>query len=134
MAAVVGPRHPWAHRTSVAVSELGEYPCVLFRRWQSPAMYDAILHAAEQGGAELTVAEEVDDRWHTRMVIRSRPLVAFGSAASGARAAGEGVVALPLTGPAPRLRLHVAWRADDTSAPVTALLDSLAATGPFTAA
>jgi hypothetical protein len=114
-------------------AELGEHPCVLFRRRQSPAMHDAIVRAAERAGAVLRVAEEVDDPLHTAMVLRSRPLVAFGSAPTAARSAAHGLVGIPLTGPSPRLSLRVAWRHGDTAPAVTAVLDTLAAVGPFSA-
>ena len=129
--AVLGRQHPWARRESIAVQELGEHPCVLFRRDQSPAMYDAIVHAVAAAGTELAVAEEVDDPLATAVVVAARPLVGFASAARGARAGAQGLVAVPLTGPVPRIGLNVAWRAGDTSPVLEAFLASLAAAGPF---
>lgn len=130
--AVVGAQHPWARRESISVRELGERPCVLFRRAQSPAMYDAIMHAAARVGTELVVAEEVDDPLATAVVVAARPLVGFCSAARAVRAGTQGLVALPLTGPTPHLRLFAAWRAGDRSPVVDAFLSSLVAAGPFT--
>lgn len=129
--AVVGMQHPWARRKSIAMTELGERPCVLFRRSQSPAMHDAIVHAAVSAGTELLVAEEVDDPLGTAVVVSARPLVGFCSAARAVRASIQGLVALPLTGPAPQLRLFAAWRAGERSPVVSAFLSSLASAGPF---
>jgi DNA-binding transcriptional LysR family regulator len=130
--AVVGPHHPWVRRESISMLELGERPCVLFRRGQSPAMYDAIVHAAARAGTELVVAEEVDDPLATAVVVAARPLLGFASAARAARAGSQGLVAVALTGPAPRLSLHVIWRTGESSPAVEAFLAGLAAAGPFT--
>lgn len=129
--AVVGTQHPWARREAISMMELGERPCVLFRRAQSPAMYDAIMHAAARAGTELVVAEEVDDPLATAVVVSARPLVGFCSAARAVRAGTQGLVALPLTAPTPQLRLFAAWRAGERSPVVDAFLSSLASAGPF---
>ncbi|MDN5914547.1 MAG: LysR family transcriptional regulator [Pseudonocardia sp.] len=130
--AVVAPQHPWARRESISMLELGERPCVLFRREQSPAMYDAITHAAARAGSSLNVAEEVDDPLATAVVVSARPLLGFCSAARAARAGTQGLVSVPLTGPVPRLTLHAIWRSGDTTPVVDAFLSSLAAAGPYT--
>lgn len=130
--AVVAPQHPWARRESISMLELGERPCVLFRREQSPAMYDAITHAAAQAGSRLDVAEEVDDPLATGVVVSARPLLGFCSAARAARAGTQGLVSVPLTGPVPRLTLHAIWRSGVTTPVVDAFLSSLTAAGPYT--
>jgi hypothetical protein len=111
--------------------ELGERPCVLFRRDQSPAMYDAIMQSAARAGTELAVAEEVDDPLATAVVVAARPLLGFASAARAVRAGSQGLVAVTLTGPAPRLSLYATWRGADVSPVVDAFLGSLTAAGPF---
>jgi DNA-binding transcriptional LysR family regulator len=130
--AVLGRRHPWARRDSIATRELGEWPCVLFRREQSPAMYDAIVGAATRAGAKLRVAEEVDDPVATGVVVSARQLVGFASAARSERSYLQPeVVSVPLTGPAPMLSLYAVWRSGGESGAVAAFLSSLAAVGPF---
>ncbi len=129
--AVVGPQHPLAGRGSVPVGELGEQPCVLFRRAQSPALHDAITHAAARAGTELDVAEEVDDPLGTAVVVAARPLMGFASAARAGRAGAQGLVSVALTDPVPRVSLHAVWRGDDASPVLDAFLGSLAAAGPF---
>jgi len=130
--AVVAPQHPWARRESISMRELGERPCVLFRREQSPAMHDAITQAAARAGGCLTVAEEVDDPLATGVVVSARPLLGFCSAARAARAGTQGLVSVPLTGPVPRLTLHAVWRSGGTTPVVDAFLSSLTAAGPYT--
>ena len=129
--AVVGPQHPLADRGSIPVRELAEQPCVLFRRAQSPALHDAIVHAAARAGIELLVAEEVDDPLGTAVVVAARPLLGFASAARAARASAQGLVPVALTDPVPTVRLHAVWRADDPSPVLEAFLGSLTAAGPF---
>ncbi|MET0191433.1 MAG: LysR family transcriptional regulator, partial [Pseudonocardia sediminis] len=128
--AVVAPQHPWAQRESIAMSELGERPCVLFRREQSPAMYDAITQAGARAGISLKVAEEVDDPLATAVVVSARPLLGFCSAARAARAGSQGLVSVPLTGPVPHLSLHVVWRSGSRTPVLDAFLESLIACGP----
>jgi DNA-binding transcriptional LysR family regulator len=129
--AVVAPHHPWARRKSISMLELGERPCVLFRRGQSPGMHDAIVQAAARAGTQLVVAEEVDDPLATAVVVAARPLLGFASAARAVRAGSQGLVAVALTEPAPRVRLHAVWRAGDASPVIEAFRASLAAAGPF---
>ena len=130
--AVMGRQHPWARRDAIAVRELGEWPCVLFRREQSPAMHDAIVGAATRAGAKLRVAEEVDDPVATGVVVSARPLVGFASAARATYSpAPPDVVPVPLTGPTPVVSLHAVWRSEGASPAVAAFLASLTAAGPF---
>jgi hypothetical protein len=74
----------------------------------------------------------VDDPLATAVVVAARPLLGFASAARAVRAGSQGLVAVALTGPVPRLNLYAAWRAGDTSPVLEAFLASLAASGPFT--
>lgn len=131
LVAVLGRQHPWAVRESISMTELREQRCLLFDRRQSPAMHDALTRAAGQAGVELDVAQEVDDRLHTTMLLGTQPLLAFASAPSAARAVREGLVAVPLRRPVPHIDLRVVWRAGEETAPaVSAVLDSLVATAP----
>jgi DNA-binding transcriptional LysR family regulator len=129
--AVVGERHPWAGRDAMPMRMLERQPCLLFRREQSPAMHDAIIGAAEQAGIKLTIAGEVDDPVATGVLVSARQVIGFSSASRAARAPAQGLVAVPLTSPAPTLALHVVWRAEDHTPLVDALLAALDAAGPF---
>ncbi|ODU07552.1 MAG: LysR family transcriptional regulator [Pseudonocardia sp. SCN 72-86] len=129
--ALVGERHPWACRESVAVRELERQPCLLFRREQSPAMHDAIIGAADRAGIRLTVTEEVDDPVATGVLVTARPVVGFASASRAVRAPAQGLVAIRLTAPTPTLALHVVWREDDRGPLVDALLAVLETGRPY---
>ncbi|OZM79597.1 LysR family transcriptional regulator [Pseudonocardia sp. MH-G8] len=127
--AVVGEQHPWAGREALPVRMLEGQPCLLFRREQSPAMHDAITGAAERAGIKLTIAGEVDDPVATGVLVSARQVIGFSSASRAARATAQGLVAVPLTAPAPMLAVHVVWRAEDRSPLVDALLTALEPAG-----
>lgn len=135
MIAVVGPGHKWAGRPGVPFAELSRQPCILFEREQSPAMYDAILSAAEQTGIRLNVAHVMDDPNATAIMVSVRPLVGFASVSRGllAGVAPGGVRPVPvqLYDPVPTLDLYVVWRDRDNNPLREAFLDSLDAVGPF---
>lgn len=135
LVAVVGDDHPWARREQVAFRELAGRPCVLFRRDESPAMYDAIVRAAEDSGISLTIAAEVDDTGATGVVVSTRPVVGFASAAVRAvQPSAQGLAVVPLVDPVPMLSLHVVWRADDRDPVVEAFLDCVETGGSADAA
>jgi DNA-binding transcriptional LysR family regulator len=128
--AVVGAQHPWAGRAAVPMRELAGQGCLLFHRAQSPALHDAIVGAAARADVDLDVRERVDDPIGTGVLVGARPVVAFASAARAAQPP-PGLVAVPLTGPAPQVAVHATWRASEQDAVVLALVDAVAAAGPF---
>ncbi|MBP2371828.1 LysR family transcriptional regulator [Pseudonocardia parietis] len=130
--AVVGERHPWAGRESMPMRMLDRQPCLLFRREQSPAMYDAIMGAADRADIKLTVTAEVDDPVATGVLVAARQVIGFSSASRAARAPAQGLVAVQLTAPAPTLGVHVVWRSADRTPLVEAMLGALKTAGPFT--
>lgn len=117
LVAVVGQRHHWAGREQVPFGELAGESCILFRRDQSSAMYDAIFSAARISGIRLNVAEEVDDPGATAIVAAVKPVVGFASSLrgrlSGGAPGGPRTTTVRLYDPVPVLDLHVAWRAGD---------------------
>ncbi|MTD58235.1 LysR substrate-binding domain-containing protein [Amycolatopsis pithecellobii] len=135
MVAVVGQGHKWAGRPGVPFAELAHQPCILFAREQSPAMYDAILSAAERTGIRLNVANVVDDPGATGILVSVKPLVGFASASrgmfAGAAAGGVRPVPVPLYQPVPMVDLYVVWREGEPTRLQTSFLDCLEAVGPF---
>ncbi|TNC24165.1 LysR family transcriptional regulator [Amycolatopsis alkalitolerans] len=135
MVAVVGPGHKWAGRPGVPFAELAQHPCILFGREQCPAMYDAILSAAERTGIRLNVAHVVDDPGATGILVSVKPLVGFASASrgvlAGAAAGGVRPVPVPLYNPVPMIDLYVVWRDGEPNRLQAAFLDCIDAVGPF---
>lgn len=126
--ALVGHGHAWADRSSIAVRELAEMPCVMFDREASPAMYDAIMAASERSGAFPKVVERRNDSVATEIVVAARRYVGFASFLSLDEVRPMGLKVVPLVDPEPVVELQVAWRADSTNRAVQVFLDSLDAT------
>ncbi|WP_063000111.1 LysR family transcriptional regulator [Nocardia jinanensis] len=132
--AVVGRRHPWAHRSSVPFAELADQECVLFAREQCPAMYDSLVRAAASAHITLAVAQTADDPGATAHMVSVRPLVGFASlpraVSMGMGAAGTGTVAVKLRDPVPMLDLYAVWRADEENPAVGLFLECTDALDP----
>nr|WP_163507759.1 LysR family transcriptional regulator [Fodinicola acaciae] len=104
--ALVGERHPLAGREEIRCAELAAHRCVIFRREQSPAMYDAIVAA----GVELSPLDRVDDPAATEIVVATEMLVAFASAVRAETGVGGNLTAVQLTDPVPTLDVYAVWR------------------------
>ncbi|WP_018331273.1 LysR substrate-binding domain-containing protein [Actinomycetospora chiangmaiensis] len=137
LVALVGERHPWASRPHVPFAELADQRCVLFRREQSPSMYDLLTGTAQSLGFALDVVDQVDDPVATAIVVSTRDVVGFCSAprASLVCSPTTGIrpVALPLVEPTPALDLCAAWRLDQDSTLVEEFMRCVEAAGPFRA-
>lgn len=135
MIAVVGQSHKWAGRPGVPFAELSRQPCILFGREKCPAMYDAIITAAERTGVRLNVAHVVDDPVATGILVAVKPLVGFASASRGIfgsrTAGGARPVCVQLYDPVPVIDLYVVWRDNEPDRLQTTFLDCLEAAGPF---
>jgi DNA-binding transcriptional LysR family regulator len=122
---LVGQGHMWAGRSSVAVRELIEQPCLMFRREQSPAMYDSITTALDRAGASLRVADYVDDSVATEVLVASRMFVGFASVVRHNEPRPMGLRSVRLVDPTPMVDLQVTWRTDTTNRAVHAFLESV---------
>ncbi|HEX3781781.1 MAG TPA: LysR substrate-binding domain-containing protein [Pseudonocardiaceae bacterium] len=138
LVALVGPTHKWAGRPRVPFAELAHQSCVLFGRDQSPAMYDAILAAAQRSGITLDIAQVVDDSAATGIVVSVTSLVGFTSMSRGLSvgpaASGLRPVVVQLCDPVPTIDLHVVWRAGEDAPLVAAFLDRVEPARPSQAA
>ncbi|MEV0068515.1 LysR substrate-binding domain-containing protein [Amycolatopsis sp. NPDC050768] len=135
LVAVVRQRHKWAGRPGVPFAELAGQPCVLFERDLCPAMYDAIVRAADEAGIGLDVVHEIDHPATTEILVTARSLVGFASISramlAGAVAGGARTVAVPLYDPVPAVDLYVVWRDDQDDRLRDSFLECLDAVGPF---
>lgn len=125
--AVVGRSHPWAGRTSVRCAELGGERCVLFAREQCPAMYDAIVSAAADAQATLSIVQTSDDPSGTAHMVAIKPYVAFASlsraAAVGMGTVGASSVAVKLVDPIPTIDLYMVWSSATVNSAVDAFVE-----------
>lgn len=137
MVAVVAQGHKWVGRPGVPFAEIAHQRCILFGREQCPAMYDAILSAAECARIHLDVAYVVDDPVATGILVSVKQMVGFTSVSrgmlAGATAGGVRLVPVPLYDPVPVTDLYVVWRDSEAARLQTAFLDCLDAVGPFQA-
>lgn len=135
LAAVVGQQHKWAGRPDAPFAELAGQSCVLSKRELCPAMYDAIVHAAEQAGIQLKVVHELDDPSAIEVLVATKPLVGFASLSramlAGLVAGGARAVPVQLYDPVPAVDLHAAWPDGDGNPLRNAFLECLEAVGPF---
>ncbi|WIX75953.1 LysR substrate-binding domain-containing protein [Amycolatopsis carbonis] len=135
LVAVVRQRHKWAGRPGVPFAELAGQPCVLFERELCPAMYDAIVRAADEAGIGLDVVHEIDHPATTEILVTARSLVGFASISramlAGAVAGGARTVAVPLYDPVPAVDLYAVWRDDQDDRLRDSFLECLDAAGPF---
>ena len=129
--ALVGHGHMWANRSSIAIRELAELPCVMFKREVSPAMYDALMAAAERAGAFPRVVECMNDSASTEITVAARPYVGFASFIGTDEPRPMGLKVVPLVDPEPVVELQAAWRADSANEVVQAFLESLDATKKY---
>ena len=133
LVAVVGRQHSWAGRSRTSFSQLGGQACVLFKRQQCPAMYDAILGAAERSGITLSIEAHIDDPNATAIMVSVKPVVGFASApraASACASAYAQTAMVALHDPVPTVDLCVVWRADDERPQVRAFLDCVESARP----
>jgi DNA-binding transcriptional LysR family regulator len=129
--ALVSHDHMLAKRSSVAIRELADLPCVMFQRETSPAMYDAIMAAAELAGAFPRVEEYVNDSTSTEIIVAARPYVGFASFITVNEPRPMGLKVVPLVDPEPVVELQAAWRMDSVNEAVQAFLESLDATRKY---
>ncbi|WP_236796153.1 LysR family transcriptional regulator [Amycolatopsis sp. GM8] len=129
--ALVGHGHMWANRSSIAIRELAELPCVMFQRDESPAMYDAIMAAAERAGVFPRIVEYMNDSVSTEIIVAARPYVGFASFVSIDEPRSMGLKVVPLVDPEPVVDLQAAWRVDSANEAVQAFLESLDATRKY---
>jgi DNA-binding transcriptional LysR family regulator len=106
---VVSETHPWAGRTEVRFAEIAAMPCVLPSPAVSPGLHAAIVGAAARAGADLDVADLVDDANAIAVLARTSQVLAFASAARTAHAAGTGLVTVSIVDPTPTVPMYVAW-------------------------
>lgn len=123
---LVGQGHPWAARPAVAVRELAGQPCLMWRREESPTMYDAITTASERAGTTLRVSEYVKDTVAIEVLVAaSRVYIGFASVARLNEPRPMGLKAIPLVDPTPMVDLQVIWRPDSANRAVPAFLESV---------
>lgn len=135
LVAVVGQNHRLAGRPGVPFAEIAQHECILFDREQCPAMYDAILGAAQRSGIALNVAQTLDDPSATAIVVSIKPVVGFASMSRGLSVSSAArrirPVMVQLYDPVPVIDLYAVWRTGDDNPLVEIFLECIEAGRPF---
>lgn len=135
LVAIVGRSHSWAGRCRTSFSDLAGQTCILFERQQCPAMYDAILNAAERSGIKLTVEHQLGDPNATAIMVSVKPVVGFASALRAVHSIATNghaqTVMVALHDPIPTVDLYAVWRADDKRPMVQTFLGCIESSKPI---
>jgi DNA-binding transcriptional LysR family regulator len=114
---VLPAAHPLAHSKSAPLSALAQESIILFTRTINPPVYDAILAAFVRAGFSPRLGQEAPQ------VPSAIPMVAAGlgvtlAPESVGRLRSDGVVFVPVEGPAPPAEICLAYRRHPRSAAV----------------
>jgi DNA-binding transcriptional LysR family regulator len=119
LVALLAAGHPLAGETAISVEALSEESLVLFPRAIAPRLHDAMIDVCRQAGFEPRLR---NDALHTIWALGVAAEIPFVGLAPRTVASDlpEGIVAVPVSGPAGALETRLLWRADDPSPVVEA--------------
>ncbi|MFB7556461.1 LysR family transcriptional regulator [Streptomyces brevispora] len=113
--------HPLAARDSVPIEVLAEEPFVSFPANTGSTVRDAMVGACEDAGFNPRVVQEAPDSYTILALVAAGVGVTL-TVTSVQHIQQNGLVYRPLAGPPIRLRAALAWRADNPSAALRAVL------------
>jgi DNA-binding transcriptional LysR family regulator len=120
----VAERNRLAQLAEVTVEEVAAEPLVWFARHWSPGTWDTVITSVflGHGHSPNVVAEEVSQEGMVRGVLATAG-VTIVTATTAHQLSVEGVVYRPFVEPTPKVDVGLAWRADDSSPVVKALVE-----------
>ncbi|MFI8437531.1 LysR substrate-binding domain-containing protein [Streptomyces sp. NPDC079020] len=113
--------HPLARRETVPVEALAEEPFVSFPANTGSTVRDAMVEACEDAGFNPRVVQEAPDSYTIMALVAAGVGVAL-TVTSCRHIQQNGLVYRPLAGPPIRRQAALAWRADNPSAALRAVL------------
>lgn len=124
MVVAMAERNRLARLAEVRAEEVAAEPLVWFARHWSPATWDTVITSVflRHGYRPKVVAEEVSQEGMVRGVLATAA-VTIVTATTARQLNVEGVVYRPFVEPAPKVDLGLAWRADDSSPVLKALVE-----------
>jgi DNA-binding transcriptional LysR family regulator len=123
MVVAMAERNRLARLAEVRAEEVAAEPLVWFARHWSPGSWDTIITSVflRHGYSPRVVAEEVSQEGMVRGVLATSG-VTIVSATTARQLSVEGVVYRPFVEPTPKVDVGLAWRADDSSPVLKALV------------
>ena len=120
----VAERNRLARLAEVTVEEVSAEPLVWFARHWSPGTWDTVITSVflRQGYSPNVVAEEVSQEGMVRGVLATAG-VTIVTASTAQQLSVEGVVYRLFVEPTPKVDVGLAWRADDSSPVLKALVE-----------
>jgi DNA-binding transcriptional LysR family regulator len=106
-------RHPLAGREQIALADLSGEAFLLHPREEMPALHDATISACRMSGFDPQVTYKGERQSCAALLIAGAGVHLVAPSLENLRS--EGVIYVPLIGPAPELELAAAWRRDDPS-------------------
>ncbi|MNK32068.1 HTH-type transcriptional regulator BenM [compost metagenome] len=116
--------HPLASRSRIALADLKDEDFVLFPRASNPGLHDYLVLACRKAGFEMRVVQEAD-LMQTLVSLVAAGLGVTLTPASLQNLQRMGAVYRPLEEPALESQIMAAWREDDASPVLAALLETL---------
>ncbi|MGW6579264.1 LysR family transcriptional regulator [Streptomyces globisporus] len=113
--------HPFARRETVPLDVLAGEPFVSFPANSGSTVRDAMTEACESAGFTPRIVQEAPDSYTILALVAAGVGVTL-TVTSVQHIQQNGLVYRPLAGPAVRLRAALAWRADNPSAALRAVL------------
>jgi DNA-binding transcriptional LysR family regulator len=112
---VMRSEHHLAHRKSVSLIEVAQYPWVLFNRAIHPYLYDRILQRMAAEHWEPRLLHHIGQAEHAAALLTDDKLIAWMTPAGAERVAHDGLVRVPLVDSVIQLETHLATLATNKS-------------------
>ena len=124
MVVAMAERNRLARLAEVTAEEVAAEPLVWFARHWSPGSWDTVIASVflRHGYSPKVVAEEVSQEGMVRGVLATAG-VTIVTATTARQLNEEGVVYRPFAEPTPKVDVGLAWRADDSSPVLKALVE-----------
>lgn len=107
--------HALAARESLSLSDVLDYPWILFHRSVHPWLHDLILRRAEVAGGSVRIKHRVNHSDHVPRLLTDDGMLAWLTPAGAEHIAQPGIVSRPLDDPEIRLETHLAALASNMS-------------------
>jgi DNA-binding transcriptional LysR family regulator len=113
--------HPSSQRREVRLRDLADDPFIAFPGQAGSSLRDLLVQTCREAGFSPRIVQEAPDSWTILALVAAGVGVTL-TLDTVRHARTDGVVYLPLSGPQVRVQPALAWRTDDPSAALRAVL------------